>query len=917
MSNLLEEIVKRMHQGANTVGQQVQSLPQQFQATGQLIKQGAPQAAQSAYNAYSKATPMIPFSPQIPTRQGLQQASQRQVQVGQAMQRVPQIQGPVGLGGAAYNFGIAGPAQSYGRSLERLGQGKLFQGDIMGNIEDTANLAFNPVASRVAMPVIKAGGNLAVKGAKAAGQTGKIQLGPVLKQIEQPGILGQSGKPPMQFVQQNPKNLQEFLPGEQGMPQNKPLSQGLSQSPQPPLQSETSQTVRSFDDIISKTATDVKEKVNLLDKFRSPDRVFKKIGLEKEYDLVRKQYDKYVKELPEEINKVTEWSKRVGPESNQRIFKFLDGQKIELQGEELKVASEIKTYLAGWADKLGLPKHSRITNYITHIFDKDFIKKEFDEDLAKLIQDRIPGSVYDPFTLERLGKLGYKEDTWQALDAYVKRGVRKYNMDPALERVKRSADRLELSQFNYVKDRIERINLRPSDLDNSLDNFIKSTPIGYKLGQRPTMTLNRGARQMVYRATLGLNPSSALKNLTQGANTYSKLGEKYTILGYAKAAKAIATRSDELERVGVLNQDILQDRGLNATKKTLEKIDKGLFVFFNAAEKINRGAAYFGAKAKGLSQGMDEEQAIEYAKKIVRDTQFTFGSIDTPQILSSDIGKTLGQFQSYTLKQTEFIGEMIKNKDIKGMLRFAGANVVLYMTLGKLLGLKPQDMLPSARFDVPATLKLPTEIGKAALNTPDKYGNERDLGQKMGDIGEAALLYVPGSTQAKKTIEGIGAYQQGASITPGGKTRFEVDQTPENLAKSAILGQYSLPGAKEYFDNMGKSKSEIIHNQFSKLKTNEEKAALWSQMVKDGKINKSNIGDITKYANDQKLGITPKDRKIRQMGVEDGTRAEAIVKEFSKLKTNEEKAKLWEKYTKAKVITPEISKQMRYLLQKQ
>ena len=621
----------------------------------------------------------------------------------------------------------------------------------------------------------------------------------------------------------------------------KPIETLQTKTQQSQAQSGQSQITKPLEEIITKESTDVKSKVNMLDYFRTPDRVLAKIGLKKEADLIRKQYDKYIQELPVEIDKVTQWSKRVPPESNQRIFQYLDGQPVQLQPEELRVAKEIRSYLVEWADKLGLPKEKRITNYITHIFENDFIQKEFDDDLAKIIQDKVAGSVYDPFTQQRLGKLGYKEDVWQALDAYVKRATRKYNMDPALAQIKDASDKLELSQYNYVKQYIDRINLRPTEWDTLIDNAIKSTPVGYKLGARPFTSITRTARQMVYRATLGLNPGTALKNLTQGANTYARLGEKYTLVGYAKIAKAIATGSDELERVGVLKNDFIQDRALNATKKTAERIDKGLFFFFEGAERINRGAAYFGAKSKALAQGMDEQRAIEYAKKIVRDTQFTFGSIDTPAVLQSDLAKTLGQFQSFTLKQGEFLGEMVKAKDVAGFLRWSAASLAMVGSVGKLIGMEPKDLIPSVRIGVPPTLQLPFEVGSAALNAPDKFGNPRDTKRKLQDIGRAGLLYVPGSTQAKKTIGGIDAYNKGYTETSGGNVKFPVDKTPENLIRGGIFGVNTLPQAQEYYDNKEKPLGE---KQSELLKLSENKDDIYNQIISGRK--KADVVDLIK-----------------------------------------------------------------------
>ena len=594
--------------------------------------------------------------------------------------------------------------------------------------------------------------------------------------------------------------------------------------------------VPSLDDSIRRSDIDVKSKVGILDKLRTPDRVLKKIGLEKEANLLRTQYDKYLKELPVEINKITDWSKKVSPQSNQRIFQYLDGKPVQLDQNELKVAGEIKDYLSEWATKLKLPADKRISHYITHIFEKDFIKKEFDPDFAKLIQNKVPGSVYDPFLEQRLGKLGFVEDTWRALDAYVKRATRKYNIDVALEPIKKRAESLELSQYNYVKSYIDRINLRPTNIDNDIDNTIKQL-FGYKYGQRPTASLTRAGRQMVYRGTLGLNPGTALKNLTQGANTYAKLGEKYTITGYIKNAIKMASGDDELQRVGILKDEFIQDRTINATKKFWEKIDKGLFVFFDTAEKINRGAAYFGAKSKALAEGLPEDRAIEYAKKVVRDTQFTFGSIDTPPILQSDIGKLLGQFQSFSLKQGEFLGEMLQKGEVAGLARYALAATVMATTVGKLIGMEWKDFIPSFRFGLPPTLQAPIDITKNILGYPDKYGNIPDTTERVENIGKSLIPFIPAGKQIRKTIEGLGTVNKGYSESRTGRVRTPVDQSMGSKIKGALFGQHNLPELQEYYDKkldvLGPEQSEIF-----KQLTPEEQREYFNLIQEDRQLNK-------------------------------------------------------------------------------
>lgn len=666
---------------------------------------------------------------------------------------------------------------------------------------------------------------------------------------------------------------------------------------------------QSLDDIVPNFKDEIKnvpptKKVNLTDYIRTPDRVLKKIGLGQESQLLKDQYRKYQIELPKEIAKVTEWAKRAPDKgASQRIFKYLDGQEVQLKPNELKVADEIRVYLKEWAGKLGLPEDKQIKNYITHLFDDQLIQKEFDPDLAALIQDQVPGSVYDPFLQKRYGIGGFKEDAWQALDAYIKRGVRKYNMDPALDQLKKASEKLEPMSLNYVKRLGARINLRPTEIDNLIDNFIKSTPVGYRMTARPVAYASRKIRQTIYRGALGMNVGSAVRNLTQGANTYAKLGERYAIKGYMDMFADMVRNGDELKRVGVLSDNIIQDRSMNATKKFWEKADKGLFFMFDFAERINRGAAYFGAKAKALSKGLSEEDAIKAGIKMVEDTQFTFGSVDTPLALQSDLIKVATQFQSYGIKQTEFLAEMIKNKEFGGALRFVGANLVMIATFGKLFGMKWQDMIPfyetlkGGKFPASPAVQAVQGLGGAM------FGDEDQKAEGVKKLKGLGKLLIPGGAQINKTLEGVGAVNEGASLTPTGRVRFEVEKTPENYAKGALFGQYNLPGAREYFDNMGKSKAQIAHEKLKKL-PKEQAAAEFDRLIKE---NPDLAKEVIEYIKDEQLGLTPQERKIRNLPIKDGSRPRAIAKLF-KNKSQEEKAKLWEDLVKKKVITKEVAR---------
>jgi hypothetical protein len=358
--------------------------------------------------------------------------------------------------------------------------------------------------------------------------------------------------------------------------------------------------------------------------------------------------------------------------------------------------------------------------------------------------------------------------------------------------------------------------MRPTEVDTLIDNFIKSLPaVGYKFGPRPVTALTQKVRQMVYRGALGLNVSSAVRNLTQATNTYAELGEKYTALGYIKMLKNYGT--DELEKVGVLRDTFIQDQTVNVYKSLMKKMDKGLFFLFEQAEKVNRGSAYYGAKARALAQGKTEQQAIEEAVRIVRKTQFSFGSIDTPVALSSDIVKTFSQFMSYNIKQGEFLLDKVAQKDVVGITRYIVATIALQKLLKDNLGIKSgnedantitgaiANTLPSPSGYTPPALQL----GQALWNSPKAFmGTDAEKRKAQADLLKSGSLLIPAGSQIKKTIEGLQSYNKGESVTPSGNTRFPIDKNFQNYMKSMLFGQYSTPDAQHYFDSNTRPLSE-------------------------------------------------------------------------------------------------------------
>jgi len=560
--------------------------------------------------------------------------------------------------------------------------------------------------------------------------------------------------------------------------------------------------------------TPANKKVNWLDVYgRSPEYVMEKIGLKSVYNNLRDSYNNYSKELPDNLDKIGDWAKKVTPEANEKIFNWLDGDKsVVLDPTEKQVATEIKTWLGQFADRLGMAKDERISDYITHIFPASS-GGEIPEEIAKQIRYNIPGEVYSPYQLKREGVEGYIKDTWRALDAYAKNATRKIHMDDALAEAKTHAPGLEDSQEQYLRRYISNINLRPSELDTQIDNGLKQV-FGYRFGVRPQKNILSSARRIVSRAKLGLSVNNALKNLTQGVNTFSELGTKYTLRGY----KDLFTQGGkELKENGVLTNPIIEDRLHDGVRKFWEKADKVIWANFEATEKINRGAAYYGAKARALDAGKSMEEAIYEAVKTANKTQFTFGPIDTPVGLNSEIFKTLAQFQTFNIKQLEFLAEKARKGEVAALARYVASGALVYGSLGSALGMSWTDVLPGLDFTkVPPALNFLKRTYDNVTGAPDKYGNERSVDKRLSDQGEAILTnLVPGGAQIKRTFQGIEAVNQGKSTTPAGTFQYRVPQTGENYLKAGLFGKGALPESQKFYKDKKNKGDKNPTNRFN------------------------------------------------------------------------------------------------------
>lgn len=199
---------------------------------------------------------------------------------------------------------------------------------------------------------------------------------------------------------------------------------------------------------------------------------------------------------------------------------------------------------------------------------------------------------------------------------------------------------------------------------------------------------------------LGTTPMAPIVNLTQLAiNTYPVLGQKYFFegtsgfhdlfmgkLGAAEKAELVGLldqigvkwqRSVAGARAGlplpaatapgqtaVFGRMLAMQRpmihGTGQLGNLVETVNHMAMMAFEGAETYNRSVSAIGAYRRGLASvsegglGLSSRASVEYARQVVRETQFLYFDAALPKMLRGPAAKVLAQFKPYLFNQLVF-----------------------------------------------------------------------------------------------------------------------------------------------------------------------------------------------------------------------------------------------------------------------
>lgn len=211
-----------------------------------------------------------------------------------------------------------------------------------------------------------------------------------------------------------------------------------------------------------------------------------------------------------------------------------------------------------------------------------------------------------------------------------------------------------------------------------------------------------------------------------------------------------------------------------------------------------------------------------------------------------------------------------------------------------------------------------TASGKAFIEGTKQLQESTGIALSPADMKYAFDQYIGGAGKAiSKTMNtAIGAVD--GKPVPADEypfiSRFYRTRTQEEVGQGAGGDTSDLKTKLEGQSRERFYATQAAEDKYTQLKALDPKEAAtqWNEINKSDPVLAAKIGQI---ANQDKLGLDYTERLITQLGVENGERALYLKGKFDALKTNDEKAALWQNYVDKKIITPAITEQIDYLIQ--
>lgn len=594
-----------------------------------------------------------------------------------------------------------------------------------------------------------------------------------------------------------------------------------------------------------------------------------------------------------------------------QIVEYLEGSRKELSATDTQTAQMIRDFLDEKRDLLKEQGFDTIDDYFPHMFDKN------NDGVQKLFKGKTTGDINFGNLKQRVSDSDdFSKEITDVLATYSQGLNKKLYLEPALKPLQELSNYEKIStlEAKWVDSYIDQLkNNKRSNIEEGFNNIVSS--MMQKAGKEGDGNYYRsllgGQRMMSAVATMGINPGTALRNMTQMVNTVAGIGPKWSSVGLKRGTQALmegkgSPAYKEMAEAGVFsggvsknyNADLDQfDSNIRGLKGRSNGVANKMMIMVSASDSFLRAQAYWGAKAKAISKGMSEADAMKFAREKVVDTQFITSKVDMPTALNGPGMRSLTQLATFSAKQAEFLADLgIKTVRKDGKWHLDAESAGRIIAAGGAAGLATAALEPTIGFNkeewIPFYSNIAPFIPGSDKDTADALYRSPlvtlltgDGKSKMGlveaiqkgDIGEwfkdQSPAIIPGGTQIKKTVEGIDTTTSGVSRNDKGNVRYLQDMGVDESIKAALFGQYSTEAGrnwiKEGFPTLSESqttslagKDRSTQEQYTEYYAAAKKAGSGRQDVYDQIKTAAANGDTNKAA---RLGAEYNDKVTKAM----------------------------------------------------
>ena len=596
--------------------------------------------------------------------------------------------------------------------------------------------------------------------------------------------------------------------------------------------------------IVSPTRKNETERVRFANNLRKETRdlVVKKLGIR-----AGSKADELVQKIGEGMLKADELGD---------IPKNVDMNKVREASQYFKKQYDVLLdKVNGVREKFGYTPIPRRADYFRHFQEIDdsirsfgliFREQDLPTELAGITGVFSPGKPFSTAEMQRKGlsttysalkgfdnyidtisKQIYHIDSVQrgrALEKYIRKSSKEVN----LLRGKTEGDMPQIKLPNFVSNLHDFTNI-VAGKKSALDRAFES------MAGRPLYGIANWLGRKTSANMVGANISSAITNFAPLVQSLATTQKMPAIRGLGEGLLAPFKYSDLID--GVSSTYLTRrfpDRNIDLTgkKKVLEVAN----VLFDSIDKFTAksivSGKYYELVGKGASKESAMKAADEYGGRVMADRSIG----NTPNLFNSQSLRFVTQFQtevnniySFLKHDMPHINDGSRRKIASSVAQFvlysylfnnayqqiAGRRPILDPVYSgmELLGLTPETedstFMTKARVAAGGiTNQLPFVGGIAGGRFPISAGIPNISGIMRGEstLGKELkkplyfLLPPVGGLQAKKTLEGLSAYMNKGVDTPSGKKKFKIEQTPENLIRTALFGPSSTEGAQEYYE---------------------------------------------------------------------------------------------------------------------